>query len=44
MKYYKILINITIWHLKPYKIKHMNISNSDVIEYGFLCFKFIMNN
>lgn len=44
MKYYKILINITIWHLRPYKINHENVNGSKIIEYGFLCFKFVINN
>lgn len=41
MKYCKILINLGIWHLKPYKIIH-TISKDDLTEYGFLCFKLII--
>jgi len=41
MKYCKILINLSIWHLKPYKLKQV-LSDNKLIEYGFLCFKLII--
>jgi hypothetical protein len=37
-KYYRILIKLTEWNLKPYKIIH-EIGNRKYQEYGFLCFK-----
>jgi hypothetical protein len=41
MKYCKILINLTIWHLKPYKLKQL-LCGANLTEYGFLCFKLII--
>ncbi len=41
MKYCKILINLTIWHLKPYRIEHF-ISKDYLVEYGFLCIKLLI--
>jgi hypothetical protein len=41
MKYYKILIDLKLWHLKPYKFKH-DIGNRKYQEYGFLCFKLVI--
>jgi hypothetical protein len=40
-KYYKILINLIIWHLKPYKYIQI-IGIKEYIEYGFLCFKLVI--
>jgi hypothetical protein len=41
MKYCKLLINLTLWHLKPYEVRHF-IQNTHITEYGFLCFKLIL--
>ncbi len=41
MKFIKILIDIKLWHLKPYKIKG-KIGEHLVSERGFLCFKFVI--
>jgi hypothetical protein len=41
MKYYKILIDLTLWHLKPYKFSH-EVGKKKYIEYGFLCFKLVI--
>jgi hypothetical protein len=41
MKYYKILIDLRLWHLKPYAYKH-EVGNRKYVEYGFLCFKLII--
>lgn len=40
--YYKILIDLRLWHLKPYCILR-SIQNVKIYEYGFLCLKFIKN-
>lgn len=42
MKYCKILVNITMWHLIPYKLDLR--PTAGIIEYGFLCFKLIITN
>jgi hypothetical protein len=42
MKYCKILIDVKLWHLKPYKFIH-EIGNRKYIEYGFLCFKLLLD-
>lgn len=42
MKHCKILINITTWHLKPYKMRHC-IAERKYYEYGFLCFKLVID-
>ena len=41
MKYYKILIDLRLWHLKPYVYKH-EVGNRKYVEYGFLCFKLVI--
>lgn len=41
MKYIKILIYPSIWHIKPYKIKHVILGGVQT-EYGFLCFKLVI--
>ena len=41
MRYIKILINISLWHLKPYHLKG-NIDSSLITEFGWLCFKLII--
>ena len=41
MKYYKIVIEPFIWHLKPFKINQV-IQTKEYKIYGFLCFKFII--
>jgi len=41
MKYYKIIIHPSIWHLRPYKIRQ-TIQDKKYIEYGFLCFRFVI--
>jgi hypothetical protein len=40
-KYYKILVSLSTWHLKPYRFEH-TVGQKTYIEYGFLCFKFII--
>lgn len=40
-KHYKILVDLTLWHLKLYKYK-FRVQSKDYVEYGFLCFKFIV--
>jgi hypothetical protein len=42
MKYLKILVDVRIWHLKPYTIKEKTISGCNISESGFLCFKLII--
>lgn len=41
MKYYKVLVNLTLWHLRPYKYK-WKVAEKEYIEYGFLCFKYVV--
>lgn len=41
-KFCKILINITLWHLRPYKVKQF-VNNTHLVEYGFLCFKLVIS-
>lgn len=41
VKYYKLFIDLSCWHLKPYK-KEYTIQESKYIEYGFLCFKYVI--
>jgi len=41
MRFVKILIDIKIWHLKPYKMKG-DIGDHVVSEFGFLCFKLVI--
>ncbi len=41
MEYVKILVNITIWHLKPYWVRY-KVSGNNLSEFGFLCFKLII--
>ena len=41
MKHYKILIDLKLWHLKPYKFIH-EVGMKKYQEYGFLCFKLVI--
>jgi hypothetical protein len=41
MKYIKLLIKPTIWHLKPYKI-NQSISGNELTVIGFLCIDLII--
>ena len=40
MKYSKILIDLKLWHLIPYKIERV-IQDMNLIEYGFLYFRLV---
>ena len=43
MKYAKILINISCWHLIPYWLKERQITeNIKITEFGWLFFKLII--
>lgn len=42
MKYIKIIVDLHIWHLKPYHLKERNISDNRITEFGLLCFKLII--
>jgi hypothetical protein len=46
MKYLKILIDLRLWHLIPYKMpmEEFEAKNNKVkfTEFGFLCFKLII--
>jgi hypothetical protein len=41
MKYYKVMVDLTIWHLRPFKNNH-TVQNKNYIEYGFLCFRLVI--
>jgi len=41
MKYVKILIKPTIWHLKPYILNEF-VCDNHLTHYGFLCFDLII--
>ena len=41
MKYLKIRIDLTNWHLIPYSLAERKVVEIKVKEWGFLCFKLI---
>lgn len=42
MKYLKILIDLKLWHLIPYRIEYQKLSNNHLTEFGWLCLKIII--
>lgn len=41
IKYLKVVIDLTVWHLKPFKFNE-KVSENNLTIFGFMCFKLIV--